>query len=961
MGDMESLRTLFLRYRVRGDSAALAELFDRTSPGLLRIARALRSRAADAEDLLQATYLKAIESADRFDADRDLEPWLLGILVNEARNRRRGSAGWGENVGPEPGASPITEPEVRASHEEARGHIARGLESLPTRYREVLEPFLAEDASGVEIAQRLGRSAGTVRMQIHRGLILLRRLLPAGLASATLGLIAPRAGSLPRVRAAVLGHVGAVSVHRTLLPGLLMKNIKLCLAVTLLLVVGLGGLWMRTRPGTTVVADPPQGRDGSSDSAATRNEGLAHGPAFDGIRTTPPPTKQEAPESAPTATELPEDRGHIRVVFATTGQPVPGQTVVLLDLARLPDDQLLGFESGGAELQRILEVHGSRAITDELGQADLATWSETPILVACSTSTHGAMEIVGPEDPRPVVLEMEEAPPVRVRVIDSSGEPAIGVPIGIQVVRGGRARTIFVAATEAPMGEVELRHVRGAALLAGGADEIWVGPDLLLATPLREQVQPGAVPPWIEFTLPPTGSLKLLLEDEGGSPVRGTYRVTVEASPQGAGSPSPTVATGTFVGGSCEFNHVGLGLDLDVHVQSSAYAKSHSRHTGPNRRGQQLELLLPSRGLPILRATVVNSEGPVADQGLRLVLKDEAAEDSQRRSIVTDEFGTFDFELPRFYDTGSRSLEIRHEGANGGRARLDLSRLLGVGVHDLGKVQLASPPFLIGGRVTDSEGLPISGAHVRFFHRKERRGSYIWNDLRELDGTTDPEGYFEVRGWVDESPLSITADHPRFARGERMPVQRGEENILYALEEPGSLTGVFVDDPGVPTDTLQIILDEGPGSGIHDSAPVKYGDPFNFRGLLEGTYRLSLRLGTGELIELRDPVNIDRGQETDLGSLDTRGRLNVHGVRVQDAWGSPAPGVLIHFRPGGESPGQWRSRRTLEDGSVQWTSSHDVMDVQVSPGSSRTLEFPGVSGVTTVRLNPPGDATSEGR
>ena len=54
---------LFLRWRDRGDAAALAELFDRTAPELLRLALHLCRHAVDAEDVLQATFLAAIESA----------------------------------------------------------------------------------------------------------------------------------------------------------------------------------------------------------------------------------------------------------------------------------------------------------------------------------------------------------------------------------------------------------------------------------------------------------------------------------------------------------------------------------------------------------------------------------------------------------------------------------------------------------------------------------------------------------------------------------------------------------------------------------------------------------------------------------------------------------------------------------------------------------------------------------
>src|SRR5262245_40460092 len=82
--DMRRLERLFERYRRRGDVAALAKVFDRTAPEVLRVANVLAAQPAEAEDLLQATFLTAIERADAYDATRPLVPWLVGILRNHA-------------------------------------------------------------------------------------------------------------------------------------------------------------------------------------------------------------------------------------------------------------------------------------------------------------------------------------------------------------------------------------------------------------------------------------------------------------------------------------------------------------------------------------------------------------------------------------------------------------------------------------------------------------------------------------------------------------------------------------------------------------------------------------------------------------------------------------------------------------------------------------------------------------
>ncbi len=83
-----SVEDLFLRYR-RGDHRALAGVFDRTAPELWRVARYLCRSRNEADDLVQATFLAAMQSAERWRNGQALVPWLLGILANHVRMARR--------------------------------------------------------------------------------------------------------------------------------------------------------------------------------------------------------------------------------------------------------------------------------------------------------------------------------------------------------------------------------------------------------------------------------------------------------------------------------------------------------------------------------------------------------------------------------------------------------------------------------------------------------------------------------------------------------------------------------------------------------------------------------------------------------------------------------------------------------------------------------------------------------
>ncbi|QDV09208.1 ECF RNA polymerase sigma factor SigW [Planctomycetes bacterium Poly30] len=206
---------LFLRYVRRADGRAIGRLFDLVGPELLALARHLAPDIASAEDLVQATFLVALEGADRFDRSREVRPWLFGILTREAARGRRDA---GRRRARE--SSLRVEDAAVVSVIEEVSDVAEAVEfalqRLPERYRAVLQPFLMSGLTAPEIALQLPEapSSGTVRVQIARGLERLRKLLPSDMA------LAVAAGSaLPRGHAAVREVVVAAARPRTVLAG----------------------------------------------------------------------------------------------------------------------------------------------------------------------------------------------------------------------------------------------------------------------------------------------------------------------------------------------------------------------------------------------------------------------------------------------------------------------------------------------------------------------------------------------------------------------------------------------------------------------------------------------------------------------------------------------------------------------------------------------------------------------
>ena len=79
----------FIRYRDHGDLPALAAVFDAFAAHLLLVAGHLVHDGALAEDLVQTTFVEAMRSAGRYDAERPLLPWLVQILTHHAKKVRR--------------------------------------------------------------------------------------------------------------------------------------------------------------------------------------------------------------------------------------------------------------------------------------------------------------------------------------------------------------------------------------------------------------------------------------------------------------------------------------------------------------------------------------------------------------------------------------------------------------------------------------------------------------------------------------------------------------------------------------------------------------------------------------------------------------------------------------------------------------------------------------------------------
>ena len=147
--------------------------------GLYRYAMAITRNRADAEDLVQETYVRALEAVERLRDDSNIQGWLFTILRNLWFNqlrKRRNSLAIVEMDGDSEAGNARDAYAILASSED--GVIVRSaIDDLPIEFREVILLREFEELSYQEIADVLGCPAGTVMSRLARARTKLRTAL----------------------------------------------------------------------------------------------------------------------------------------------------------------------------------------------------------------------------------------------------------------------------------------------------------------------------------------------------------------------------------------------------------------------------------------------------------------------------------------------------------------------------------------------------------------------------------------------------------------------------------------------------------------------------------------------------------------------------------------------------------------------------------------------------------------
>jgi len=178
-------RTLVARAK-RGDAAAYEELV-RIHQGIaFRVALVAAGDRGDAEEAVQDGFVKAYRALGRFRDGAPFRPWLLQIVANEARNRRRSAgrrAGLTLRVAAATSGDAAPSPEAAVVSHERRDELLDGLGRLDERDRDVLVHRFLLELGEEETAAALGIRRGTVKSRTSRALERLRAAVGEEVAS----------------------------------------------------------------------------------------------------------------------------------------------------------------------------------------------------------------------------------------------------------------------------------------------------------------------------------------------------------------------------------------------------------------------------------------------------------------------------------------------------------------------------------------------------------------------------------------------------------------------------------------------------------------------------------------------------------------------------------------------------------------------------------------------------------
>lgn len=524
--------------------------------------------------------------------------------------------------------------------------------------------------------------------------------------------------------------------------------------------------------------------------------------------------------------------------------------------------------------------------------------------------------------------------PLRVAVVDARGAPAAGVTVAFRAVPRGSPRgshELGRGRSREGDGLVLFGPRRQLEFLAGAARrgtvhdlEVFVSGPYVEAPRAGVPNPPGGGEP-VRVTLPPAAPVVVEVRTAAGTPAGEGAYVTLGWRPLAAGEEQGFRGGRTnrrdAAGGAATFEHVGLGLELELEAGLHDGSVEPVRQTAPgpvaaDREHRLAVALGPSR--PRLEGRLLDAEGKPLPW-LRFALSTHARHpprDELQRGDATvhhaDGEGRFRVQLTPPPSRGGphdlRFLE-RPYGGTGSATRVPCYAEValpagppGGGAVALGDLVLQELPIVAAGRVEDGRGEAVHGALV--IVRPPPAGG---SGRRP----TDERGSFEVRGLTDAAELELRAELGSLGRSDPVAVAAGTADaVLVVRSNPpdpyveaapgGRLQGRVLLDDGVPAGALEVVV--RPEGGAARSGYLTAGR-FAFDPVPPGAADVEVRTArTGWVLERVERVAVEPGLESAdprVETIDLRGRVRLLRLRLLRPLGTPVSLEEVRITAGG--------------------------------------------------------------
>ncbi len=989
--DTSPIDKSFARYIEKRNPADLAQVFDLAAPQLYRLSLHLCGSAADAEDVLQATFLAAIESAETWKKGRGVLPWITGILTNRARSLRGRRRRQATHLTTNPIANEPSPLEI-ADDKEILSSVIEEVDRLPGLERRVVILNCWYGMKPAEIAHALDDSPSAIRVRLHRALKKLKHRLPTDVVLPTVFLALAVPG-LANVRRIVLAKASAITPASTTFTvagvALMSSSQKAVLLGVVLIACSLYFFsnldWSED--------EHLSGRDLAETTRGTRSPNRSPSEhsrlLLPDLTETPAghTTKKGVSESGTIGFE-------VLAIDKITGKPMPGTEIYIHQASNEDHSPIDLYRRRFADRDdpwgRVSE-DDLHQMTGPRGRAVFPALTEFVTIFAFSP---GRSAIAFPQtyQVQPFRVELVKDLSLKIEVVNAAGQRQSGIPVRIGFDLSLNRRSAFWRSHTRDDGSVELKHLQRYAYLGNRALTIELGfPQL---DPVRvpfDLKNPPEDP--IRLVLPnATARLEVEIRDEKNEICHDVGFIGIGKSTS-AGRP-PRGATSSFdwqemVHGRAFFDRIGVdsGFDVVANFMGKRRSSIIQAVKGPMRPGGVSKIVLicgPKH--PRFRCVLVDAEKrPIASSQIHVRRRDGRRLPLHKSAQVvrSDAQGVCDIILhDEFPEFGLKNLAISARVKNSkirgpigpGKDLRELMAVIDVSgfapydnpTMNLGTIVLEEVGQVVAGRVVDEAGNPLAGIDVVI---ERQDGSQWLRESRHLV-RSDRQGRFSIRG--DFEPGNLRLNKGRWGDSKivvKQPTrfERGDEDVILVIKKKAGISGSLLLPQGIDGRAILVWLtgsaldQETAGIVGHGKIDVAVDGGFHAGNLQSGTVSVAVHLHASNpqrpcgipLVKIENlqivagEVNCDRR----LQQIDLRDKVRVSTVFVVDESHTPIRSASVLSRSIAVDRGGWQESRTDMEGRVRIMRGQDYLVVRAGKSGFAEARLSGVSEAATLTLS----------